>query len=70
MNTPIEIGGVRVENGDYIFADEDGVVVIPYRIWSDVKERILEGIEKEWKVGMAVALGIEPKSIIGSYGEF
>ncbi len=70
MNTPIEIGGVRIENGDFIFADNDGVVVIPFRLWSEIRKLVFEGIEKEWKVGMAVALGFEPRTITDNYGEF
>jgi regulator of RNase E activity RraA len=29
FNQPIEMGGVQVENGDYVFADECGAVVVP-----------------------------------------
>lgn len=70
MNMPIEIGGVRIENGDYVFGDGDGVVVIPTRHWPEVKKRLLQGIEKEWKVGMAVALGVPSRTIVESFGEF
>lgn len=70
MNMPIEIGGVKIENGDYVFADRDGVIVIPFRVWPDVRIRLLQGIEKEWRVGMAVALGDEPKKIIEEIGKF
>lgn len=70
MNMPIEIGGVRIENGDYVFADADGVVIVPKKYWPDVRTKVLHGIEKEWRVGMAVALGTPPKEIFRDLGEF
>lgn len=70
LNMPIRIGDVVVANGDYVFADEDGVVVIPSRDWPSIRELVLKGIEKEWRVGMAVALGVPPVDIFNSLGEF
>lgn len=70
MNLPIQIGGVQIENGDYVFADPDGVTIIPQALWPTVRECALKGIEKEWQVGMAVALGNSPKSIVKHLGEF
>ena len=70
INMPIEIGGVRIESGDYVFADSDGIVVIPGRQWPEIKTRILQGIEKEWRIGMAVALGTEPTAIHRQLGDF
>lgn len=70
INMPIEIGGVRIENGDYLFADDDGTVVLPAKLWPEVKSRVLKGIEKEWRVGMAVALGLAPSDIRHKFGDF
>lgn len=70
MNTPINIGSVRIENGDFIFADADGVTVVPDALWPEVKQLALKSIEKEWRVGMAVALGTKPRHIFESLGEF
>ena len=44
---PIEIRGVRVQPGDYIFGDIDGVVVIPQEIADEVIAKCLDKIEKE-----------------------
>jgi len=70
MNLPIAMGEVAVRNGDYVFADRDGVVVIPAEHWAEVRASALRGIEKEWRVGMAVALGTQPKAIFNQHGEF
>lgn len=70
INMPISIGNVRVESGDYVFADGDGIVVLPEKLWPQVRQRILEGIEKEWRIGMAVALGTDPTTIHRQIGDF
>ncbi len=33
---PVNIGGVRVEPGDYVFGDQDGIVIIPKALTMDV----------------------------------
>ncbi len=70
MNKPIHVGGVRVENGDYILADGDGVTVVPKVHWPEVSTRSLASIEKEWRVGRAVAIGESPETILRQLGEF
>ena len=70
MNAPISIEGVTVENGDYVFGDNDGVVAVPFKKWPEVRELALVSIEKEWNVGMAVALGVEARQIVSKLGEF
>ncbi len=42
FNTPIQCGGVLVLPGDYILADDDGVVVIPAVAAAEVAERAWE----------------------------
>lgn len=70
INMPIEIGGVRIENNDFVFADYDGVTIIPKKLWPIVRDRVFQGIEKEWQVGRAVALGVPPEKIVSEFGEF
>ncbi|OVZ95494.1 dimethylmenaquinone methyltransferase [Yersinia frederiksenii] len=70
MNKPITIGSVNICNGDYVLADSDGVIVIPRKLWPEVKSLALQNIEKEWNVGVSVALGIAPNEIYKNLGEF
>lgn len=44
---PIEIRGIPVKPGDYIFGDIDGIVVIPAELADEVFEKSLEKVEKE-----------------------
>ena len=36
---PVSVGGVRVHPGDYVFGDEDGVVIIPAALTLEVLEK-------------------------------
>ena len=67
-NVPIVIGGVRVQPGDIIVADEDGVVAIPWESLGNLLENmqviadVEAGMEKAIKRGAPVE---ELEAIIG-----
>ncbi len=46
-DVPGEIAGVRIESGDLIFGDNDGVVVVPSNIINDVTKKALEKVNSE-----------------------
>jgi 4-hydroxy-4-methyl-2-oxoglutarate aldolase len=46
-NCPVEIGGVRIEPGQLIFADYDGMVVIPREAEGEAVVRILQRVSDE-----------------------
>ncbi len=50
MGQPVECGGVRVAPGDLVLADEDGVVVVPRTIESEVLRRAVERATAEHSV--------------------
>lgn len=70
VNMPINIDGIIIRNGDYVFADKDGVVVIPKEKWKDIEKELFTTIEKEFRVGVSVALGTHPKEIYKQLGAF
>src|SRR5690606_6220912 len=47
IDVPIECAGVRVELGDLIFGDADGVVVIPQRVEEEVLKLAFEKVKGE-----------------------
>ena len=47
VNVPVVVGGVRVNPGDVVFGDDDGVVVIPRMLAPHVAEGIAAAIDKE-----------------------
>ncbi len=46
-NTPIECGGVKISPGDLVFADFDGVVVIPAAVVPEVIESATDKVTRE-----------------------
>jgi regulator of RNase E activity RraA len=47
IDVPIELGGVRVEPGDLVMVDTDGMVVIPSEKADEVIDLALEKVEQE-----------------------
>lgn len=70
MNTPIEMGGVPVCNDDVIFADEDGVVVVPRGRWAEVEDRAWEALSHEAHIRLNAARGVETCEILNRFGSF
>lgn len=70
MNAPVDIGGVRVENDDVVFADEDGVVVVPRRRWSQVLTGALDALEKESAIRLRAAIGDGGGTLLDRFGRF
>ena len=69
MNKPIEIGGVAVCNEDVVFADEDGVVVVPRGKWTKVEARAWEVLENEAHIRLSAARGLNTGEILNRFGE-
>jgi regulator of RNase E activity RraA len=65
---PIEIEGVRINPGDIIYGDRDGVVVIPQEIQDDVMELALEKARGEKKVLKAMQDGMSSVDAFAKYG--
>ncbi len=56
----VELGGVRVQPGDFVAADENGVVVIPSGRATEVLELAREFLAIEEQVKDAIASGLDP----------
>ena len=52
--SPIEIEGIRIEPGDLLFGDREGVLVIPRAVEQEAVERALEKVRTENKVAIAI----------------
>jgi 3-hexulose-6-phosphate synthase/6-phospho-3-hexuloisomerase len=50
LNVPVKCGGLEVEPGDYILADENGIVVIPKRRVLEITKKAVYIREKEDRV--------------------
>lgn len=70
MNRPIAIGGVEICNGDYVFADADGVVVVPQKLWPEVEARAWDVLTNEARIRMYAARGRPVAEILAECGAF
>ena len=64
----IEIGQVTIHDGDYIFGDIDGVLVIPKEIAKEVVNEALEKASKEKGLRKAVEEGISVTDAFEKFG--
>lgn len=71
---PIYVQGMNgklvVNAGDYIFGDNDGIVVVPYDLTIKVLELAEEWYESEGKSRQAMAQGKDPFQVYQEFGRF
>lgn len=70
INTQIKIGKVKIKNGDYIFADQDGVICIPSELWPKISDKIITKIKKEIDVELSINLGTPISEILKGHDGF
>jgi 4-hydroxy-4-methyl-2-oxoglutarate aldolase len=68
IDVPIECGGVRIEPGDLIFGDADGVVAIPRRVEEQVLELAREKVSGERKTLSDLQRGESLAIVFARYG--
>lgn len=69
-NAPVTIGSVRVEPGDYLVADRDGIVVVPAALRDEVLGRAEQLVATENEIREAVRKGVSPLEAYDRYGVF
>lgn len=65
---PIEVDGIRVRNGDVIFGDRDGVLVIPAAVVDDAFAGAFEKAKGENKVLTALQNGMSTVDAFETFG--
>lgn len=63
-------GKLMVNPGDYIFGDNDGVVVVPKELTLEVLGIAEKAFGEEEKTRAAVAAGLDPLDVYNKYGRF
>ena len=61
-------GGVRVEPGDFVLADFEGVVAVPAAIADEVHRLAMEKLEGESTVRDELEAGASPREVFDKYG--
>ncbi len=70
MNRPIQIGDVTINNGDYIFADDDGVVAVPKEIWPSIVDEAMASLKKEFDIRYSIMMGENVEKVLKDHGAF
>jgi 4-hydroxy-4-methyl-2-oxoglutarate aldolase len=68
LDVPVEIDHVRFAPGDLVFADEDGVVVVPQAVEAAVLQRAWEKVNAENEVRDAIRAGMKAEAAFAKYG--
>lgn len=64
---PIEIDGVRIETGDLVFGDLDGILIVPKRVENEVISRALEKARGEKLVLREIEEGLSSTAAFRKY---
>ncbi len=67
INVPIDIEGVKIKPGDFIVAEEEGVIVIPREMTQEVINRALDVKEREDRVREEIKRGSTLSKVIDLY---
>jgi regulator of RNase E activity RraA/CMP-N-acetylneuraminic acid synthetase len=70
MNRPIQIGDVVINNGDYVFADDDGVVAISKQLWPSIRDDAMASLKKEFDIRYSIMMGNDVASVLKDHGAF
>ena len=68
FRVPLEIGKIRIEPGDMIFGDLDGVCVIPHAAEEEILRKALEKVNKEDLLERALREGMSATEAFNRYG--
>lgn len=65
LNEPIEVEGMKINPGDFLFADESGIVVIPQELFNQVMTQTLAVKIKESAIIEDISCGKTLAEIVG-----
>jgi 4-hydroxy-4-methyl-2-oxoglutarate aldolase len=68
LDIPVEIGGVVIHPGNLIFADEDGLVVVPGDVEMEAIERAMQKVDAENITRDAIKKGMKALAAYQKYG--
>jgi regulator of RNase E activity RraA len=68
FRVPLDIGGIRIEPGDIVFGDIDGVCIVPRRAEEEVFTAALEKARGEKRVKTAIESGMSAVEAFKKFG--
>ena len=70
LDIPIKVGDVRIEKGDLIFGDYDGVIVIPSKVEKEAIEKSVKIAELESRIKHMISRGVKVNKVLKDCGAF
>lgn len=70
MNQPINIFGTPISPGDLVFADEEGIVVIPREMEKEILKEVFKRLNIERNILLDIASGAPVNSLTSKHGDF
>jgi regulator of RNase E activity RraA len=70
MNKPVTIEGVQVKPNQLIFADSEGIVVIPPEIETELLGKVLKAARTEKQILIDIAMGVPVQQLTERHGNF
>jgi 4-hydroxy-4-methyl-2-oxoglutarate aldolase len=68
VDVPVEIGGVRIDPGDLVFADLDGIVIVPQAVEHDALAKAWEKVTAESRTRDEIRAGLKAAEVFRKYG--
>lgn len=68
VDVTVEIGGVKIAPGDLLFADADGLVVVPRAVEREALTKAWEKVTAENEVRDAIRAGMKATEVFRKYG--
>jgi regulator of RNase E activity RraA len=68
VDVPVDIDGVRFSPGDLVFADTDGVVVVPQNVEAEAIRRAWDKVHAENKTRESIKSGMKAAAAYEKYG--
>lgn len=69
-DVPIQIEDVRVEPGDYLLGDRDGMVRVPRSRAAEITDKSIAAVHTENEVRTAIMNGVDPQEAYLKFGKF
>lgn len=70
INRPIVIEGVDIRPNQLVFADSEGVVIIPMEVEQELLDRCMDTVRTEKHVLLDISLGADTSDLVKRYGFF
>lgn len=61
---------MEIHAGDLVFADPDGIAVVPKKLEARLLERAFETMRKEKNIVWNILLGRDSEELVSRFGEF